>query len=409
MCPLIHPVRQGFVKTFKLDETASQTDPQLQKEKHSWTVPVSYNFLKELPPRSPSVQGMQLLEHYFASNQTDPITIVAFVKGGDFGTKESGAKISSLTKELFEFVYTDQNGQKVRPIVGVRSLTEPLGNRPGIFNLLSPKGRQKWITLKHPKTYGRFVSTTSPLAGQLTRFDVITAYPPFSLDNLRLLDQIEKHLQEKTADSNSDWYEATFHYAGNTAGIRDLKEVTIHDNYRIQMLVVIAVLIVLLVILRRPWVCLYLIVSVLFGYYVTIGATELIFAWLEGPTFTGLDWKVPIFLFVILVAVGEDYNIYLTTRVFEEQRRFGPMEGLRIALLRTGGIITSCGVIMAGTFISMATGTLSMMQQLGFALAFGVLLDTFIIRTILVPAFFALGIKPGKEETTEYTEHTEKI
>ena len=177
---------------------------------------------------------------------------------------------------------------------------------------------------------------------------------------------------------------------GETASIRDLKDVTDGDQIRIDILVLASVFLILVILLRQPAICLYLIVSVFFSYLATLGVTFAVF-WLRDPAgFAGLDWKVPMFLFTILIAVGEDYNIFLMTRVREEQLRHGMVQGVTAALQKTGSIISSCGLIMAGTFSSLLAGTLVGMHQLGFALAFGVLLDTFVVRPILVPAYLIL-------------------
>jgi RND superfamily putative drug exporter len=172
--------------------------------------------------------------------------------------------------------------------------------------------------------------------------------------------------------------------------VRDVANVMQEDRGRIEVLVLASVFVILVVLLRRFAVPFYLLVSVLFSYYTTLGVSFIVFWLLDPHGFTGIDWKIAIFLFAILIAVGEDYNIFLMTRIDEEERRHGPLLAITQALDRTGPIISSCGVIMAGTFASLMGGSLTEMKQLGFALAFGILLDTFVVRPILVPAFLIL-------------------
>jgi RND superfamily putative drug exporter len=159
---------------------------------------------------------------------------------------------------------------------------------------------------------------------------------------------------------------------------------------RINTLVLASIFLILLVLVRRPWLAVYLLATVLLSYYASLGATTLLAHWWNDRPLGLVDWRVPFILFTILVAVGEDYNILLIMRTMEERKRYGAVEGTRRALARTGGTITSCGLIMAGTFATLMLGGLSTLVQIGFALAFGVLLDTFVVRPFLVPAFTLL-------------------
>jgi RND superfamily putative drug exporter len=163
-----------------------------------------------------------------------------------------------------------------------------------------------------------------------------------------------------------------------------------HDRLRVNGFVLLGVFLILLVVVRKHWLALYLLATVLLSYYSTLGATALFATWFAGKPLGEVEWRVPFFLFTILVAVGEDYNILMVSRCLEERRRWGTREGIRRGLARTGGTITACGVIMAGTFSTLMLGRLGTLVQIGFALGLGVLLDTLVVRPFLVPAFMLL-------------------
>ncbi|QGJ69375.1 Membrane protein actII-3 [Planctomycetales bacterium 10988] len=351
-------------------------------------VDVTHDLLSELEAHRPSKEGTSLLHEHFSAGDMGPITVVAYDKSKNFASKEGRKAIETLSRDLLALHEMKmEDGKEVRHgVKEVRSYAAPLGDLDSRPNLFSPAGRRKMALLKHPRTRERYVDPE----GVVTQMDVVLSSGPFALESLVWLDRIDERIQQEIHNPDSYWYGTEVDYTGTAPGIRDLKAVTDYDRSLIQPLVVMAVLMILFVLLREPVVCCYLMLSVLFSYFVTMGVTDLLFAWLYGASYEGLDWKLPVFVFVILVAVGMDYNIYLITRVVEEQDKRGAIEGIREAVHYTGGIITSCGVIMAGTFCSMMTGTLRGMQELGFALCFGVLIDTFIVRTVLVPSFLSV-------------------
>ena len=348
-----------------------------------WNVPVTYDLLGELPSQCASRRGTALLKEHFPPGEIGPLIVLAQLPQGGLNTVEGQLKIARLVKPLADLAGIDK----------IRSLYQPSGDPPGTVRLFSSAGLQILASKGSPLTQAAFVSAAPPLAGKVTRIYLLLKDEPFSPQAVATCQAVEQTLHRLGSDSSSPWYGAAFELMGPTAGIRDLEQITLADRERIQWLVAIAVWLVLLVLLRRPLLSTYLIGTVLLSYLVTLGITNTFFGWLVGTTYAGLDWKVPLFLFVILTAVGQDYNIYLVTRVLEEQRRHGPQEGLRRAMIHTGGIITSCGVIMAGTFVSMTTGSLLGIVELGFALSLGILLDTFVVRSILVPALLALSTR----------------
>ena len=255
--------------------------------------------------------------------------------------------------------------------------------------------RRQTLPALHLVSDSRYISVYAPKAedrNHITRIDLVFKTDPFSDPSLQALDAMRRVVKEASGPGGPLEGASASGVTGSTALVNDLKTVTQQDERKMYFLVTLGVYVILVLLLRRPGICLYLIVTVLVGYLASLGVTELVFQALHtGPApWVGLDWKVGFFLFVILVAVGEDYNIFLMSRVIEEEQKHGTVEATRRAVTHTGGIISSCGLIMAGTFGSMLTGSLTALRELGFALGLGVLLDTFLVRPILVPAFLVL-------------------
>jgi RND superfamily putative drug exporter len=177
---------------------------------------------------------------------------------------------------------------------------------------------------------------------------------------------------------------------GQTAVDVDANAAAIADRSLIIPAVLMAIGLILMLLLRSVVAPLLVIGSVALSFAAALGVAAMVFNTVFG--FSGADPTVPLFAFVFLIALGVDYNIFLMTRAREETMRHGPREGVLRALVLTGGVITSAGIVLAATFAALGVLPLLFLAQIAFIVAFGVLLDTFVVRTLLVPALaYELG------------------
>lgn len=172
--------------------------------------------------------------------------------------------------------------------------------------------------------------------------------------------------------------------SGSPAILLDIKQAQSHDNKLIIPLVLLVVVLILMALLRALVAPLVLITTVVLSFGASLGISALLFRHVFG--FAGADSSLPLFVFVFLVALGIDYNIFLMTRVREETPAHGTRRAALIGLAATGGVITSAGLVLASTFLVLGTLPLVAFAEIGVAVALGVVLDTMIVRSVLVTA-----------------------
>ncbi|TYD00294.1 MMPL family transporter [Arthrobacter echini] len=171
---------------------------------------------------------------------------------------------------------------------------------------------------------------------------------------------------------------------GVTAVAIDTNDTALADLVKIIPIVLAVILVVLIILLRSVLAPVLLVASVALSNATALGVSALVFNNIFG--FEGADASVPLFAFVFLVALGVDYNIFLMTRVREESLRIGTRPGILRGLGVTGGVITSAGVVLAATFAALGVIPILFLAQIAFIVAFGVLLDTVLVRSLLIPA-----------------------
>jgi RND superfamily putative drug exporter len=171
---------------------------------------------------------------------------------------------------------------------------------------------------------------------------------------------------------------------GQTAVQLDGREAATRDTLKIVPITLVIVFLILIVLLRAVVTPLLLIATVILSFGAALGVSSIVYDVVFG--FPGSDPSLPLYAFVFLVALGIDYNIFLMARVREETLHHGTAKGMIRGLAVTGGVITSAGIVLAGTFSVLGVLPLVFLTEIGFLVAFGVLLDTFLVRSVLVPA-----------------------
>ncbi len=222
--------------------------------------------------------------------------------------------------------------------------------------------------------------------GKTVFYDVVLDLDPYSPAALDAIDPLKD--TTRTAAEEAGVEDATVVIGGETAQTADIRSALERDTVFIVALVLLIVTAVLVFLLRSILAPIYLMATLILSFVATLGATTFFTLTVLGDD--GIGNRVTVYIFIFLVALGVDYNIFIMSRFRQELRHRPPAQAISAALTRTGGVISSAGLILAATFSVLMTQPIRELFQFGFAMAFGILLDTFLVRPLLVPAIVHL-------------------
>tara|TARA_B100000029_G_scaffold55781_3_gene50590 strand:- start:4677 stop:6914 length:2238 start_codon:yes stop_codon:yes gene_type:complete len=336
----------------------------------------TYDQLASLPNNADSVKSFELLREGFNPGELAPVEIYI-----DFKTTNSAFKKENLDK-------TDSLTSILSSAPGITRITSP--TRP--FGMDSPIGGsdkiREYLSSNIPASFGikaRVNTYTSP-DKSVSKIELVLNENPYDEKGMNLIPGIRNHIKTQGGKSGIDL--STIYVGGETAVQYDTREAVNRDQLIVLPIILLAIGLILLILLRSVIAPIYLCATIIFTYFATIGISLLVFRFIfDQPFYTS---GLPFFLFVFLNALGVDYNIYLMSRIREEAKKRNITEATQIAVAKTGGVITSAGIILAGTFSALMVLPLTDLFQLGFAVAIGVIIDTFITRTLIVPAIVKL-------------------
>jgi RND superfamily putative drug exporter len=282
----------------------------------------------------------------------------------------------------------DQPGASTDPAAIKAGLEKMAADFNALYVLL--KGKNIYVYLEAMASQspelkaleGAFVSPDKTAS----RSYIILKTDPYATNSLANIRKLRDQASNILAANGLSYMKAGL--GGSTAEFADIQTSINQDFLKVMLIVVAGVMLIFMILLRSIIAPLYLMATVVISFGSTLGIVTLLFQDALGQN--GILYMIPIILFVLLIALGADYNIFLSSRIREESGKLGILEGIRVASSKTGGIITACGIILAGTFATLVFAPMQLMAQVGVAVAIGILLDTFIVRALLVPAIATL-------------------
>jgi len=314
------------------------------------------------PRRSWVISGAVLLLFAFASTT---------LKTDGLGTVDTftGNPESVVGQKLLEKHFPGGEGDPTQVVINADKIdvvTAALKNAPGVMQIA-------------PQLDG------IPVEGQpLPPVKVVNGKAILNLTLDKAPDSVEAGNEVPEIRRLARAADSTSLVGGTSAVYHDVRKANDRDNKTIIPIILFAITIILGLLLRSILSAILLLGTVVLSYFATLGVCALVFNHVFG--FAGGDNSFPLFTFIFLVALGIDYNIFLMTRVREESQKIGTRAGVIKGVTVTGAVITSAGIVLAATFAVLGLLPLVPLAQLGFAVAFGVLLDTIIVRSVLVPA-----------------------